>query len=115
MAVLRITAVVNRNDTVVGRCFYRFVSILSGCFQEFFPFHADCVEGDRVVALVTADVMLYRTVIPWSCVRGTQRSFCAMEKGFSEPPSGSNELQLCLTADLHARGITVLRSKAATE
>ncbi|RNC40961.1 hypothetical protein TcCL_NonESM09515 [Trypanosoma cruzi] len=108
-------AIVNSTDGIVDCCFYRCVSILSGCFQEFFPFRDDCVEGDCTVALVVPAVVLYRTVISWSCVRGTRHSFCAMEEGSSEPPSGSNELQLCLTVGLRAGDITVLRSKAATE
>ncbi|RNC54861.1 hypothetical protein TcCL_ESM07674 [Trypanosoma cruzi] len=108
-------AIVNSTDGIVDCCFYRCVSILSGCFQEFFPFHDDCVEGDCTVALVAPDVVLYRTVISWSCVRGIQRPFCAMEEGSSEPPIGSNELRLCLTVGLHAGAITILRSKAATE
>ncbi|RNC40343.1 hypothetical protein TcCL_NonESM10184 [Trypanosoma cruzi] len=108
-------AIVNSTDGIVDCCFYRFVSFLSGCFQEFFPFHADCVEGDCTVALVAPDAVLYRTVISWSCVRGTRRPFCAMEEGYGEPPSGSSELRLCLIVGLHAGDITVLRSKAATE
>ncbi|RNF06617.1 hypothetical protein TcG_10302 [Trypanosoma cruzi] len=107
--VLRPTASHRSQHRVVDCCFYRFVFILSGCFQEFFPFHADCVERDSLVFLVTPDVALYRTVTPWSCVRGTQRSFCAMEEGSNEPPIVSGELRHCLTADLHAG------SKAVTE
>ncbi|RNE97976.1 hypothetical protein TcG_12621 [Trypanosoma cruzi] len=113
--VLRPTASHRSRHRVVDWCFYRFVSFLSRCFQEFLSFHADCVEGDSLVALVTADFVLYRTVSSWGCVRGTQRSFCAMEEGSSEPPLVSNELRHCLIVGFHAGGVAVPRSKAATE
>ncbi|RNC32578.1 hypothetical protein TcCL_Unassigned04794 [Trypanosoma cruzi] len=108
-------SIVNSTDRVVDCCFYRFVSILSGSFQEFLPFHADYVKGDSLVALVTADFVLYRTVTPWGFVRVTQRPFYATEEGSSEPPSGGNELWLCLTVGFHAGGIKFCRSKEATE
>ncbi|RNC55162.1 hypothetical protein TcCL_ESM07385 [Trypanosoma cruzi] len=88
-------SIVNSTDRVVDCCFYRFVSFLSGSFQEFLSFHADCVEGDSLVALLTADFVLYRTATPWGCVRRTQHPFCAMEE---DPANRLVEVMNCSSA-----------------